>query len=158
MKNQSILGMLLIFLFIGSTSYGQKGKIKLDPYDIPEVTHVKLTDFPKGKVLPMIEGWGGMTVDINNAPAGTDFRPLLKGLKNDHCQVPHWGYLIEGSMLLEYENGEKETYVAGEAFYFPPGHTGEILEDVLLVSFSPEKGMKDLSVHLEKKVAQMNTK
>ena len=45
----------------------------------------------------MIHGWGGMTVDMNAAPAGTDFTPLLEGLENDHCQVPHWGYVIEGA-------------------------------------------------------------
>lgn len=44
---------------------------------------MNLGDFPKDKVLPMIEGWGGMTVDINKAPAGTDFGPLLEGLKNN---------------------------------------------------------------------------
>lgn len=36
-----------------------------------------------------------------------------------------------------------------------PGHTGQVLEDLQLVSFSPEEGMHDLGDHLEKKVAEM---
>lgn len=61
-------------------------------------------------------------------------------------------------MELEYGNGTKEIIRAGEAFYFPPDHTGKVLEDVLLVSFSPEKEMHELSLHLDKKVAEMSKK
>jgi hypothetical protein len=39
-----------------------------------------------------------------------------------------------------------------------PGHTAVVLEDLQLVSFSPEDGMHDLSDHLEKKVAEMSKK
>jgi len=44
----------------------------------------------------MYHGWGGLSVDVNNAPKGTDFTPLLEGLENDHCQVLHWGYVVKG--------------------------------------------------------------
>ncbi len=133
----------------------QKDKVVLNMKEVPEVTHVHLDDFPEGEVLPMIDGWGGMAVDINRAPAGTDFSPLLEGLENDKCQVPHWGYIIEGAVRIIYENGEEEVFSEGEAFFMKPGHTAKVEKDLFLVSFSPEDGMHDLSDHLNKKVAEM---
>ncbi|GEM_PF-1218377 len=135
-------------------SYAE-GKFVVDANQAPEVTHVNLKDFPKDKVFPMIEGWGGMCVDINTAPAGTEFSPLLEGLKNDHCQVPHWGYIVKGAIRMDYEDGTQDIFRAGEAFYMKPGHTGGVEEDLLLVSFGPEEGIKHLVSHFEKKVAEM---
>lgn len=132
------------------------GKFVVDANQTPKETHVHLDDFPKDMVFPMITGWGGMCVDINTAPAGTDFTPLLEGLKNDHCQVPHWGYIVKGAIRMEYEDGTKEVFREGEAFYMKPGHTGGVEEDLLLVSFGPEEGIKHLVKHFEDKVAEMN--
>jgi hypothetical protein len=157
MKKVKIALLVTLVSLAFVSAFGQKGKVVLNPNDVPEVTHVHLNNFPEGKVLPLIDGWGGLAVDINNAPAGTNFRPLLEGLKNDHCQVPHWGYVVKGAIEIEYEDGSKEVFREGEAFYMRPGHTGGVLEDLLLVSFSPEEGMHDLSDHLEKKVAAMQS-
>lgn len=155
MKTLRISVLTAALFFLSINMYGQKGEIILNTNEIPEETHVHLDNFPKDQVLPMIHGWGGMTVDINNAPSGTDFTPLLEGLENDHCQVPHWGYVVHGSIQIEYEDGSSDVFKEGEAFYMKPGHTGQVLEDLLLVSFSPEEGMHDLGKHLEKKVAEM---
>ena len=158
MKNlKVVLSIFVLVVFIVSTSC-KTNETVLRPNEIPEVTHVNLDDFPTGKVLPMINGWGGLTVDVNNAPKGTNFTPLLEGLENDHCQVPHWGYVVKGSVRIEYEDGTKEIFKEGEAFYMKPGHTAVVLEDLRLVSFSPEHGMHELSDHLEKKVAEMSKK
>ena len=96
-----------------------------------------------------------MTVDINNAPAGTDFTPLLEGLEDDLCQVPHWGYVVKGSMKIIFGDGTEAIFREGEAFYMKSGHTGVVLEDLLLVSFSPEQGFHELEEHINKKVAAM---
>jgi hypothetical protein len=144
-------------MMLSLPSFAQKGKLVLDTREVPEETHVHLDNFPKDMVLPAIYGWGGFAVDINNSPAGADFRPLLVGLENDHCQVPHWGYVVKGAILIEYEDGGKDIFREGEAFYMRPGHTGEVLEDLLLVSFSPEEGMHELTDHLEKKVAELSS-
>ncbi len=146
---------VVVLLFTGTASFAQKGKIVLNTNQIPEKTHVHLKDFPTDQILPMIHGWGGLTVDINNSPAGTDFTPLLEGLENDHCQVPHWGYIVKGSIQIVYDDGKQDVFKEGEAFYMRPGHTGRVLEDLLLVSFSPEDGMHHLAKHLEAKVAVM---
>ena len=158
MKNlKSILSVFFLGIFILASSC-KSNQVALKPDEVPNTTHVHLDDFPQGKVLPMIDGWGGLTVDVNNAPKGTNFTPLLEGLENDHCQVPHWGYVVKGAVEIQYEDGSKEIFKKGEAFYMKPGHTAVVLEDLQLVSFSPEDGMHDLSDHLEKKVAEMSKK
>jgi hypothetical protein len=155
MKNVKFVLVIFTLMFVSTSSFGQKGKVVLNTNEVPEETHVHLDNFPKDQALPMIHGWGGFTVDINNAPAGSDFRPLLVGLENDHCQVPHWGYVVKGAILIEYEDGTSDVFREGEAFYMRAGHTGEVLEDLLLVSFSPEEGMHDLADHLEKRIAEL---
>ena len=158
MKNLKISMVIIILIVTVSVSFSQDGKVVLNTDQVPDVTHVNLADFPKNEILPMIHGWGGLTVDVNNAPKGSDWRPILVGLKNDHCQVPHWGYVVKGAVLIEYEDGTSDIFKEGEAFYMKPGHTGEVLEDLLLVSFSPEEGMHDLAAHLEKRVAELQAK
>jgi hypothetical protein len=155
MKKQNVLVIMIIAMISVSVSAQKKQKYTLDANDVPEVTHVNLDDFPKGQVLPMFDGWGGMAVDINTAPAGSDFSPLLEGLENDKCQVPHWGYVIEGSVRIIYEDDSEEIFAEGEAFFMKPGHTAVVLEDLKLVSFSPEDEMHELSDHLNMKVAAM---
>lgn len=158
MKNMKVTLLLLSMVLAASPAFSQKGKVVLNTKEVPEKTHVHLDNFPKGVVLPYIDGWGGLAVDLNNSPAGTNFRPLLEGLENDHCQVPHWGYVVKGAILIEYEDGGSEVFREGEAFYMRPGHTGEVVEDLILVSFSPEEGMDDLSDHLEKKVSELSAR
>jgi len=158
MKNSKVLMLTLTLVLLTISTYGQKGKIVLNTNEIPEETHVHIDNFPKDQVIPMIHGWGGMTVDMNKAPAGTDFTPLLEGLENDHCQVPHWGYVIEGAIQIEYEDESKEVFSEGEVFYMKPGHTAVVLKDLKLISFSPEEGMHELGAHLDKKVAEMQNK
>ena len=156
MKKQNYLVLMVLLATMSVQVIAQqKNKFVLNTKEVPELTHVHLDDFPKGEVLPMIDGWGGMAVDINRAPAGMDFSPMLEGLENDKCQVPHWGYVIEGAVRIIYENGEEDVFAKGEAFFMKPGHTAIVEKDLLLVSFSPENEMHDLSDHLNMKMAEM---
>ena len=70
--------------------------------------------------------------------AGTDVSPLLKGLEDDLCQVPHWGYVLRGSLAVHYTDGTEETDETGDLFYRPPGHTVRAVEDSDIVMFSPQ--------------------
>jgi EutQ-like cupin domain len=80
--------------------------------------------------------WGEMRLIAMSLPAGTDLGPLLKGLPNDLCPCPHWGYVIKGQMRVSYTDKE-ETIRAGDLFYLPPGHTGVVEADFEAVEFSP---------------------
>ena len=79
--------------------------------------------------------WGKLTIDFSKFPP-SNLAPLLKGLPDDLCQCPHWGYLFKGKIVVRYADRE-ETIQAGQAFYMEPGHAPEALEDCELVQFSP---------------------
>ena len=50
-----------------------------------------------------------------------DGTPLMKGLPDDMCQCPHWGYVLTGKVTFRFPDRD-EVYEAGDAFYTPPGH------------------------------------
>lgn len=122
--------------------------------ETPKITHISKSDFPKGNMVNLVKGWGGMAVAINEVPAGTDFAPLLKGQKDDLCQVPHWGYMEKGKLQAEYKNRPSEIISAGEVFYMPPGHTVKVLDDARLIDFSPEEAMMALMIDIENKMKE----
>lgn len=98
----------------------------------------------------MVRGteWGGMTSAYMQYPAGLDFSPMLQGLERDHCQCPHWGFLIEGVIRVSYQDGTEETVRAGEIYYWPPGHTILVEEAVRMVEFSPSDQMSQVLAHV----------
>src|SRR5438045_8221075 len=81
--------------------------------------------------------WGDFNVALESMPAGTDTEPLFKGLPDDRCQCPHWGYVIKGQVRIRYKDHE-ETLKAGDVYYLAPGHTTFFDEDTELVEFSPK--------------------
>ena len=109
-----------------------------------------------GTIMRGLPGWGGMTVAFNEIPAGTDMSPLLKGLKNDSCQCAHWGYILEGELLMKYDDKTEEKLSAGDVFYMQPGHTGIAKQDTKLIDFSPERELKEVMDHIAKKMAEFS--
>ena len=86
-------------------------------------------------------------------PPGVDFTPLLVGLHNDHCQCPHYGYVVKGSITVRYEDGREETNRAGDVYYWPAGHTGWTDEGVTFLEFSPTTEILPVLDHLSKQLA-----
>src|SRR5438445_2325899 len=84
----------------------------------------------------------GYTVSFTTFNIDLDQSPMLKGLPNDECQCPHWGYVIKGRFT--YRVGDREeVFEAGEAFYLPPGHVGVGNEpDSELIQFSPTEDLQ----------------
>jgi hypothetical protein len=80
---------------------------------------------------------GGMTIAFERIQAGVETAPIYKGLPDDACQSPHWGYVIEGRVRVILADGSEETAVAGQAYYLPPGHNVVAEDDTLVVEFSP---------------------
>jgi hypothetical protein len=77
-----------------------------------------------------------MRVAVVSVPAGTDFGPLLKGLPNDRCPAPHWGYVLKGRLRIQFANGE-EVLKGGDFYYLPPDHTGVAEEDTEFLELAP---------------------
>lgn len=96
--------------------------------------------------------WGGMTSAYMRMEEGADFTPFLEGLPEDHCQAPHWGYVLDGQIHVRYTDGQEETIGAGQLYYLPPGHTVWFEEDAEYVEFSPQQGMNEVLAHIEQKM------
>lgn len=101
-----------------------------------------------GGVEVRLQEAGDMTLAFIHLPAGTDMGPVLKGLPNDLCQCPHWGYLFNGRIRMRTAEGE-DVYEAGQAYYWPPGHSPEALEDVDVVEFSPTREFSEVMDHVK---------
>jgi hypothetical protein len=124
--------------------------MKLKKEDIP------VTMQAPGTTMRGLPGWGGMTVAFNEIPAGTDFSPLLQGLKNDSCHCPHWGYVVDGAIRIKYDDGTDELLTTGDVFYLPPGHTAMVEKDLKFLDFSPEKELNEVMSHIAKKMAELS--
>lgn len=61
---------------------------------------------------------------------------MFKGLPDDRCQSPHWGYVVSGKVTFRYAHRE-ETYEAGDAYYAEPGHVPAVTAGTEVIEFSP---------------------
>jgi quercetin dioxygenase-like cupin family protein len=80
----------------------------------------------------------------------------LEGLEHNSCQCPHWGYVVEGAVLIKYDDGTEEKLNAGDVFYLPPGHTAIVEKDLKMIDFSPEDELKKVMEHIGKKLAEFS--
>jgi hypothetical protein len=79
---------------------------------------------------------GGYSVCFERHTADADLAPLFRGLPDDRCQLPRWGYVLKGMITFRFAALE-ETYGAGDAYYVPPGHTPIHYAGAEIVEFSP---------------------
>lgn len=119
-------------------------------------THVNLSTLDptfeaEGVVIREIE-WGEMHVDTESFDTEFDTAPMMKGLPDDRCQCPHWGYVLEGRMTVNYADHE-EIVEAGEAYHLAPGHLVSMDAGTEIVEFSPkdefEKTMEVVAKNVE---------
>ena len=96
--------------------------------------------------------WNGLRSMMVSMPAGTDLAPVLKGLPNDLCPCPHWGYVIKGRIRIVYADRE-EVLQAGDLFYLPPGHTPLVEEHTEFVEFSRPEEYKLVHDHVQRVMA-----
>jgi hypothetical protein len=107
-----------------------------------------------GEIVTRGEEWGGQIVRHLTLPPGADFRPLLEGLPGDVCDCAHWGYVINGSIQVQYTDGSVEMNRAGDVYYWPGGHTGWTDEGVRFVEFSPAAELRPVLEHIGIRLAQ----
>ena len=50
------------------------------------------------------EDWGDQCVRHIDLPPAPTCGPC-SGLPGDHCDCPHWGYILEGSINVQYADG-----------------------------------------------------
>jgi hypothetical protein len=80
----------------------------------------------------------GYTVGFEQFREDADGTPLFRGLPDDRCQSPHWGYVVAGRVTFRYADRD-EIYEEGDAYYAPPGHVPVIAAGTEIVEFSPSE-------------------
>jgi len=80
--------------------------------------------------------WGSMTLEAGHVCQEIDTTPMFKGLPDDRCQCPHWGYVLKGKMRFKFTDHE-EIYSMGEAYYAAPGHITVLEPGCEYIEFSP---------------------
>jgi hypothetical protein len=108
----------------------------------------------EGVEIRMTEIGGGMTAAFLRFSKGTDMGDVLKGMPDDLCQCPHWGFMFKGRVKLRTKHGD-EFYEAGQAFYMSPGHAPEALEDCELLDISPSDQWNELIDHIKTRMPEM---
>lgn len=101
-----------------------------------------------GALEVRVQDHEGLMVGFVRLPAGADLRPATKGLPDDLCPCPHWGYMLKGKVRMHMADGNHRDFPAGEAFYWGPGHAPEALEDSEYVDFSPTHEFQRVLDHL----------
>jgi hypothetical protein len=86
----------------------------------------------------------GYRIDFLHFRPEMDSAPMLKGLPDDRCIAPHWGYVLKGAVTYRFAD-HSETYRAGDAFYVPAGHTPFSEADTEYLQFSPSEELKIVS-------------
>src|ERR1700712_3343391 len=107
----------------------------------------------QGALVTRYAEWGEMGVRYARVPAGTDMSPVLQGLPNDRCPSPHWGVVLQGAVHIENADGTKETTRAGEAYFWPAGHTAHMDKDTAFLEIGPVGAMRQFSEHAKAKFA-----
>ena len=98
--------------------------------------------------------WADIHVGFETYNEEFDLAPLLKGLPDDRCQCPHYGYVLKGRMTVRYADRE-EVINAGDAYYMVPGHAPVMEAGTEIVEFSPKDEFRKTMEVAERNLAAM---
>jgi hypothetical protein len=98
----------------------------------------------------------GYTVNFVTIRESHDLAPMLRGLPDDKCQCPHWGYVLKGSMTVTYAD-RVEVFETGDAFYMPPGHTPAAEAGSEFVQISPAQELAATLEAIGRNMAAVHT-
>jgi hypothetical protein len=79
---------------------------------------------------------GGYSVCFEKHTADAELGALFRGLPEDRCPLPRWGYVLKGKVSFVFRD-RRETFEAGDAYYVPPGHIPVHHAGAEVVEFSP---------------------
>ena len=124
---------------------------------MPKVSRASETtvqDIGVGEVREhVVDGYEISFLDLRES---TDLSPLLRGLPDDRCTCPHWGYVTAGQISFTFAD-HVEVCEAGDAFYVPPGHTPAATAGTSFVLISPAEEMARVNEVIERNLEAMQT-
>ena len=122
---------------------------------MPKVSRESAQVEDHGPVVDRSDELEGYTVNFTTFREDIDATPLMKGLPDDRCQCPHWGYVVSGTLTFRYADRE-EVFEAGDAFYTPPGHVPVKHEPgTEFVMFSPAEELRKTEAVMMKNMQAM---
>jgi hypothetical protein len=107
-----------------------------------------------GPVEDRHEDVDGYTINFVSFRQEIDGAPLLKGMPDDKCQCPHWGYVLKGRVTYRFADRD-EVCEAGDAFYLPPGHVPMADAGTEIVQFSPSEELHAVAAAMTKNMQAM---
>ena len=121
---------------------------------MPKVSKESAQVEDHGPVEDRHEELDGYTVNFVSFREDIDGTPMVKGLQDDRCQCPHWGYVLKGKLTYRFADHE-EVFEAGDAFYLPPGHIPLAEAGSELLQFSPTEELKVVEAAMAKNMQAM---
>jgi hypothetical protein len=109
-----------------------------------------------GVMVGHYEELDGYTVGFEAFREDADATPLFKGLPDDRCQSPHWGYVVNGRITFRFRDHD-EVYETGDAYYAPSGHIPVIAAGTEVVEFSPTEEYTRTMRVVEQNLAQLQS-
>jgi len=104
-----------------------------------------------------VEEWSqdidGYTLNFVSFKVDIDATPMLKGLPDDRCPCPHWGYVLAGRVTYTFDDRE-EVHEAGDAFYVPGGHLQRADAGTEYLQFSPADELRPVSETMMRNMRQ----
>lgn len=97
---------------------------------------------------------GGYSVSFVSIRQEADLAPLLKGLPDDRCQCPHWGYVFKGTLTWHFADRD-EVFEAGDSYFVPPGHTPVAAAGSEFLQFSPTEELRVSEAAITKNMQAM---
>jgi hypothetical protein len=107
-----------------------------------------------GVMVGRYDELGPYTIGFETFREDADAAPLMKGLPDDRCQSPHWGYVISGELTFTFPD-RVEVYAAGDAYYAEPGHTPAVTAGTEVIEFSPTADYRQTVEVIGKNMAAM---
>lgn len=98
----------------------------------------------------------GYTIQFLSFREDADGTPLMKGLPDDSCQSPHWGYVFKGKLTFRFPDHE-EIFEAGDAFYLPAGHVPIVEAGSEYLQFSPSEELEAVRTQMMKNMEAMQS-
>jgi mannose-6-phosphate isomerase-like protein (cupin superfamily) len=122
---------------------------------MPSVSRERIANVDDhGVVEDRHEDVDGTTISFVTIREDVDAAPLLRGLPDDRCSCPHWGYVFTGRLTFRLGDRE-EVYEAGDAFSVPPGHTPRAEPGTEYLQFSPAEELAVVSETMRRNMEAM---
>jgi hypothetical protein len=117
---------------------------------MPSVSRERIAEVNDyGVVEERLEDVDGTTIQFLTFREDVDATPLMKGLPDDRCHCPHWGYVFTGRLTFATAEGE-EVYEAGEAFYITDAHVPRATPGTEYLQFSPQEPLQVVSEQMKR--------